>query len=234
MADTDQSIYNIRYNQVTQGMEGFGGGTPMWTPLTLAADGGITQLTGDVTAGPGTGSQVATVSSTAAVKTIHADAHANLTGNVQLVSGTNVTLTQVGQAITIAASGGGSSPNIVQFIDTAQSDNPTATPTPTTTAVAITSSVGQMIRITATGSVQPQGGTMYMSLFKDGVNLATDHMATSSGTTGESGAMLQFLDTATDSAAHTYAVYIWAPNADVDVLWGNSNNSNIIIAEEVH
>lgn len=63
MADTDQSIYNIRYNQVTQGIEGFGGGTPIWTPLVLVADGGINQLTGDVTAGPGVGSQAASISS---------------------------------------------------------------------------------------------------------------------------------------------------------------------------
>jgi hypothetical protein len=62
MADHDQSINNLRYNQVTQGLEGFGGGSPMWTPLVLSADGGITQLTGDVTAGPGSGSQVATIS----------------------------------------------------------------------------------------------------------------------------------------------------------------------------
>ncbi len=33
MADTDQSLYNLRYNQVTPGLEGFGGGTPQWTPL---------------------------------------------------------------------------------------------------------------------------------------------------------------------------------------------------------
>jgi hypothetical protein len=80
MSDTDQSLYNLRYNQVTLGMEGFGGGSPMWTPLILSAD---------------------------AVASIHADAHANITGNVQLVSGTNVTLSQTGQAITINASSGG-------------------------------------------------------------------------------------------------------------------------------
>ena len=107
MADTDKSLNNLRYNQVTQGLEGFGGGSPMWTPLTLVADGGINQLTGDVTAGPGVGSQAATVVSTAAVKTLRSDANINLTGNVQLVSGTNVTLSQVGQAITINSTAGG-------------------------------------------------------------------------------------------------------------------------------
>lgn len=67
MADSDQSINNLRYNQVTQGLEGFGGGTPMWTPLALTADGGITQLTGEATAGPGSGSQVVTLSNAAVI-----------------------------------------------------------------------------------------------------------------------------------------------------------------------
>src|SRR6266851_7415308 len=35
MSDHDQSLNNLRYNQVTGGLEGFGGGSPMWTPLTL-------------------------------------------------------------------------------------------------------------------------------------------------------------------------------------------------------
>src|ERR1019366_3451083 len=35
MADTDQSIYNLRWNQLTSNLEGFGGGSPQWTLLTL-------------------------------------------------------------------------------------------------------------------------------------------------------------------------------------------------------
>lgn len=79
---------------------------PTWVLFQSGSDLGITQLTGDVTAGPGNGSQVATVVSTAAVKTLHADANPNLTGNVQLVSGTNISLSQVGNVITINVSGG--------------------------------------------------------------------------------------------------------------------------------
>lgn len=39
------------------------------------------------------------------VNFIHSDSNVNLTGNVQLVSGSHITLSQVGQAITIAATG---------------------------------------------------------------------------------------------------------------------------------
>ena len=41
MADTDQSLSNLRYNQVTNVMEVFCGGSPMWTPLSLSSGGGM-------------------------------------------------------------------------------------------------------------------------------------------------------------------------------------------------
>jgi len=75
MADTDQSLYNLRYNQVAREMEGFGGGSPMWTPLVLSGS-GVSSING-------------------------------LTNDVVLLAGTNITLTPVGQNITIDAAGGG-------------------------------------------------------------------------------------------------------------------------------
>lgn len=54
MSDTDQSIYSIRYNQISQGLEGFGGGSPKWTPLILSADGVINQLLTGFVSGAGT------------------------------------------------------------------------------------------------------------------------------------------------------------------------------------
>lgn len=35
MADTDPSLYNLRYNQLSSNLEAFGGGTPQWTQITL-------------------------------------------------------------------------------------------------------------------------------------------------------------------------------------------------------
>jgi len=60
MANNDASLYNIRYNEIGATLEAQNG--PNWVTLDLSGqDTGMTQLTGDVTAGPGSGSQVATV-----------------------------------------------------------------------------------------------------------------------------------------------------------------------------
>src|SRR5262245_3358117 len=105
MADNDQSLYTLRYNQITMGMEAFGGGTPQWTPLVLSGNDGITELTGDVTAGPGTGSQVATVESvggktaTEIADTVD-DAITSLTGDVTAMGGGATAATLANTAVT--------------------------------------------------------------------------------------------------------------------------------------
>lgn len=60
MANSDSSQYTLRYNDISGDLEY--GIQNNWVPIMLANAGGITQLTGAVTAGPGTGSQVTTLS----------------------------------------------------------------------------------------------------------------------------------------------------------------------------
>jgi hypothetical protein len=64
MANNDAAQYVLRFNEVSGDLE-YGSGNN-WTAVILTNTAGITQLTGDVTAGPGTGSQVATVTSSVA------------------------------------------------------------------------------------------------------------------------------------------------------------------------
>ena len=59
MADTDNSSYIIRYNLTDNNLEYFNGAD--WYTATAAIMSGITQLHGDVLAGPGTGNQTATL-----------------------------------------------------------------------------------------------------------------------------------------------------------------------------
>jgi hypothetical protein len=62
MANNDSALYTLRYNEISKAIEAAIGGN--WTALSLTNLDGITQLTGDVTAGPGSGSQAASIAST--------------------------------------------------------------------------------------------------------------------------------------------------------------------------
>lgn len=85
--------------------------------LGVVGGGGITQLTGDVTAGPGTGSQAATIANNAVTlaKIAHAAANSVLVGAGSAGTGANYTEITLGTGLTmtggvLSATGGGGSP----------------------------------------------------------------------------------------------------------------------------
>ena len=212
MADTDQSLYNIRYNQVTQGMEGFGGGTPMWTPLILTADGGITQLTGDATAGPGAGSQVLTL--------------ATVNSNVGSFTSANITVDAKGR-ITAAANGsGGGSGAVVQIVSASQNSTQSVTVTDATllatnvTATITPTSASHAILVSVTGCgllVGVDTDNAFITVLRDGsTNLSTDATGslvadgTGGSTTGNiiANAACEIADSPATTSPITYTVYI--------------------------
>lgn len=85
---------------------------------TLNASGtgsGITQLTGDVTAGPGTGSQAATVVATHLTAPLPVAQGGTATATPGLVAGANVTITGTWPNQTVNSTGGSTSPYTVRI-----------------------------------------------------------------------------------------------------------------------
>lgn len=136
MANNDSAQYVLRWNDISQKLEYAVNAN--WVATPTPADLGITQLTGDVTAGPGSGSQVATL------PTVNA--------NVGTFTNSTVTVNAKGQ---VTAASSGTAPTTPSVVDSAATVGGAANESVVVTGLLTTSTIWAVTQRTKGGSNLP-------------------------------------------------------------------------------
>src|ERR1700719_810774 len=230
MSNSDQASYNVRFNELLQLLEYSAGLN--WLTVPGLCGTGITQLTGPVTAGPGSGSQATTITATGVTPGSY--------------TSTNLTVNAAGQ-ITAASSGSGFSPTpSVQFRSTATFASTSNTFVATGTKITgfALSNSAHKVKISVAAEARfdsAASGDMYITIFRDGTtNLGSattgltqiSYSAASQATSAFPLAVL-YLDAPGNTSAHTYEVYIRSDDSSNMFLPSSANGATMIVEEAI-
>ncbi len=174
--------------------------------------------------------------------TIHADANSNLTGDVQLISGTNVTLTQSGQGITIAATGGGGGGPLVQIAKTESTSNITTMSTSFVAtsfmAKTLTGTSGNWLRITVSGiGIRLDvADTAFYTVLQDGASIGGanggQEFFANAATQVNFPLSYQLWTQLTDSSSHVYDVGLKSATGSAIYFGSGDGTANVLTIEE--